>query len=290
VVREIVLLPIGGVAMMERVPDDPRQELNVAIAGPLASVGLAILLGAGVALAFGLGALLQPLQHGAGHFLGRLAWVNCILALFNLVPAFPMDGGRVLRAVLAMRMDYARATHIAALTGQGLAVVLGLLGLKLGLMWVLIAVFVFLGAGAEDTHVRLRSALKGVPARAAMVSEYRALDQDETLHEAFAHASRSYQHDFPVVNQGQLVGMVTRQALISGMHQRGGDARVSEVMIGEPCQVDPEESLATLYERISQGACPIAAVVKEGSLLGLVTPDSVSQYLMAASFRPAPRS
>jgi Zn-dependent protease/CBS domain-containing protein len=289
VVREIILLPIGGMAMMERMPDDPRQELNVAIAGPLASLGVALVLGALASALYGGGALLHPMQQGMPHFVARLAWVNVLLAAFNLLPAFPADGGRVLRALLAMRMDYARATHLAATVGQALAIVLGFVGLFMNLWWVLIAVFLFLGATSEDSQVRLRSALAGVPARAAMVSEFRSLDKDETLQEAFAHASRSYQHDFPVTDEGRLVGLVTRQALISGMHEQGGEATVAEVMLTGPCEVAPDDSLAQLYDRIAGGTCPVAAVSEGGTLLGLVTPDSVTQYLMAASVQPPRR-
>ncbi|NPV46456.1 MAG: site-2 protease family protein [Armatimonadetes bacterium] len=285
-VREIVLLPIGGVAMMERMPDDPRQELHVAIAGPAASIAVAIVLGAVAFSLYGGGPLLHPMQQSLSSFLGRIAWVNILLALFNLLPAFPADGGRVLRSLLAMRMDYARATHVAATVGQAFAIILGFLGLFMNLWWLLIAVFLFLGATSEDTQVQLRSALAGVPARAAMVSEFRSLDKDETLYEAFAHASRSYQHDFPVTDDGRLVGLVTRQALISGMHELGGDATVAEVMLKGPCAVGPEESLAQLYDRIAGGSCPVAAVMAGDTLLGLVTPDSVNQYLMAVSIQP----
>lgn len=284
-VREIVLLPIGGVAMMERMPDDPRQELNVAIAGPAASIALAIVLSALAFSLYGGGPLLHPMQQGLSFFLGRIAWVNVLLAAFNLLPAFPADGGRVLRSLLAMRMDYARATQIAATVGQTFAIILGFFGLFMNLWWLLIAVFLFLGATSENTQVQLRSALAGVPARAAMVSEFRSLDKDETLYEAFAHASRSYQHDFPVTDDGRLVGLVTRQALISGMHELGGDATVAEVMLKGPCAVGPEESLAQLYDRIAGGTCPVAAVMAGDTLLGLVTPDSVNQYLMATSIQ-----
>ncbi len=281
--KEILLLPIGGVSMMERMPDDPRQELNVAVAGPLASVAVAIILGAIAYSLYGADALLRPMQQDLGHFLGRVAWVNVMLAAFDLLPAFPADGGRVLRALLALRMDYARATQIAATIGQTFAIFLGFLGVFVNWWWLLIAAFLFLGATSENTQVQLRTALAGVPARAAMVSEFRALDQDDTLQDAFAYASRNYQHDFPVTDEGQLVGLVTRQALISGMHELGGEAAVAEVMLKGPCQVGPEDSLALLYERISGGACPVAAVTLGDTLLGLVTPDSVNQYLMATS-------
>lgn len=285
-VRHIILLPIGGISMMERMPDEPHQEFNVAVVGPLTSLALAIVLGAVVYALGGLSPLMHPLRLDGYHFVARLAWLNLILAGFNLLPAFPTDGGRVLRAVLALRMDYAQATHTAAVIGQLMAILLGIWGLLGGnLLLLLIAVFVYMGASAEDTQVRLRHTLREVPATSAMVSEFRSLDKDEPLSDAFAFASHSYQHDFPVTDEGQLVGLVTRQALISGIHERGGEVKVAEVMVGNPCRVGPKDSLADIYQQISTGACPIAAVVEGNQLLGLVTPESVSQYVLASAYQ-----
>lgn len=288
-VRSIILLPIGGISMMEKMPDDPREEFNVAVVGPLTSLALAVVLGCGVLAFGGTIPLLNPLHDTPYHFWSRLAWVNLILAGFNLIPAFPTDGGRVLRALLALHMDYAQATHTAALIGQGLAIFLGCFGIFYNWWLVLIAIFVYMGATAEDTQVRLRQALREVTASQAMISDFRSLDKQETLAEAFAYASRSYQHDFPVVDNGMLVGLVTRQALISGMQDRGGDVTVGEVMIGNPCRVAPDDSLADIFQQISNGACPIAAVTDGAQLVGLVTPESVSQYVMTSAYQRAPR-
>lgn len=286
-VRYIILLPIGGVSMMEKMPDNPHEEFNVAVVGPLMSLALAVVLG-GIAFVSGGGqAFLHPLAVISGaNFLARLAWLNLILAGFNLLPAFPTDGGRVLRAFLAMHMDYAVATHTAAVIGQGMAILLVGAGLLLSNFWlILIAVFVYMGAGAEDTQVRLRKALQDIPATNAMISDFRSLDRGTTLAEAFTHASHSYQHDFPVLDNGQLVGIVTRQGLITGMERRGGDTSVGEVMVANPCRVSPTESLSAIYQEISTGACPIAAVTEGDRLVGLVTPESVSQYLLSTAYQ-----
>lgn len=286
-VRYIILLPIGGISMMERMPDDPHQEFNVAVVGPLTSLALAVVLGAVV---FAISGTLEPFtmtawRPGIIPFLTRLTWLNVILAGFNLIPAFPVDGGRVLRALLAFHMDYAVATRAAAVIGQALAILLGIIGLFTNWWLILIAVFIYMGAAAEDTQVRVRRTLQEVPAWRAMVNDFRSLDKDETLADAFAYASHSYQHDFPVTDEGQLVGLVTRQALITGMQERGGDTTVSEVMVGNPCRVGPNESLSAVYQEISTGACPIAAVIDETRLVGLVTPESVSQYLMTVAYQ-----
>jgi Zn-dependent protease/CBS domain-containing protein len=286
-VRYIILLPIGGVAMMERMPDDPHQEFNVAVAGPLTSLAVgAVLAGVTYLIAGGTDAFLHPWHGGALAFVARLAWINVVLAGFNLIPMFPMDGGRVLRALLAFHMDYAAATHAAAVTGQALAIAIGLYSFFIhDWFLVFIALFMFMGAQAEDTQVRMRRTLREVPAWQAMVNDFRALSKGETLAEAFQYAGHSYQHDFPVVDAGQLVGLVTRQALISGMQERGGDTIVAEVMVGNPCRVGPNDSLADVFQEISTGACPIAAVVDQGNLVGLVTPESVNQYLMALAYQ-----
>lgn len=289
-VKHIILLPIGGISMMEKMPDNPREEFNVAVVGPLMSLALALVIG-GIVLVTGGGmaAFAHPWTVSGVSFLARLAWLNLILAGFNLLPAFPTDGGRVLRALLAQHMDYARATHTAAVIGQGMAIVLGVLGLYGNFWLVLIAIFVYMGATAEDTQVRLRKALHEIPAENAMISDFRSLERTTTLAEAFTYASHSYQHDFPVLDNGQLAGLVTRQGLITGIEQRGGETLVSDVMVANPCRVSPTDNLSAVYESISTGACPIAAVTDGARLVGLITPESVSQYLLSTAYQRRPQ-
>ncbi|MHB8997263.1 MAG: site-2 protease family protein [Armatimonadota bacterium] len=292
-VRHIILLPIGGISMMEKMPDEPRQEFNVAVVGPLTSLALAVVLGLIVYATGGTVTLFHPWtvwSVSGTNFLARLAWLNLILAGFNLIPAFPTDGGRVLRSLLALHMDYAQATHTAAVIGQGLAILLGFIGLFYNWWLILIAIFVYMGASAEDTQVRLRQALREVPAWRAMISDFRSLDRTTTLGEAFEYASHSYQHDFPVLDNGQLAGMVTRQALITGIQTGGAEQPVSEVMVSNPCRVSPIDSLADIYQELSTGACPIAAVTDQTRLVGLVTPESVSQYLLSSAYQRAPKA
>jgi len=154
---DITLLPIGGVARMERIPDAPQKELVIALAGPAVNVVLAAGIYLGSTLGRGLSPFGEALRVGGG-LVDRLFWANVSLALFNLLPAFPMDGGRVLRALLAMRLDYVRATRVAASIGQGVAILFGLLGLIYDPFLILIALFVWLGAAEEARRVRVQPA------------------------------------------------------------------------------------------------------------------------------------
>ncbi|MFQ6130995.1 MAG: site-2 protease family protein [Armatimonadota bacterium] len=293
-VESITLLPIGGVSAMERIPDEPRQEFGISVAGPLVSLGVAVVLGAAIYAVGGRQELLsmQILSLEGGWwgigFFRNLMWTNVLLAIFNMLPAFPMDGGRVLRSVLAQRMDYVRATHIAASVGQAAAFALGFLGL-LGNPWlILIALFVYLGAGQEEKQVRVRSLLRSVPVQAAMVSQFQVLSPYNTLEQAVHYASLGYQADFPVVDNERLVGMVTRQAMISGLHERGPWERVGGVMETDFCVVGPGESLTDIYDRLARGKCPIAAVVSDNTVVGIVTPESIQNYMMLAATPQGP--
>lgn len=212
--RDITLLPIGGVARMQRIPEHPGQELLVAIAGPAVNVVIAIVL-AGVLAATGqLGSalssgLLDISDIGTGNFLPNLMWLNVILVVFNMLPAFPMDGGRVLRAVLAFFLEYTTATTIAATAGQAMAILFGMYGLlSHEPILVLIAVFVFLGASAESQQTQVRTLLSNVAVQDAMLSRFRTLRPDDTLGTAIDELLAGSQHDFPVLDDGRYVGML----------------------------------------------------------------------------------
>src|SRR5512137_1095704 len=207
--RDITLLPIGGVARLERMPDKPAQEFVVALAGPLVNIVIAAGLCAGLWLK-GHWPPLAALSATSGSLVERLVVVNGFLVLFNLLPAFPMDGGRVLRALLALRMDYARATRIAASIGQGMAFLFGAAGLFGNPMLILIAFFVWIGAAHEAAAVQMKSTLGGCLVREAMLTDFRTLSPRETLGQAVRLLLAGSQQDFPVVDNGQVVGMLSR--------------------------------------------------------------------------------
>ncbi len=278
--RDIILLPIGGVSRLERMPDDPRQELVVALAGPAVNVVLAAGLYVGAVLGRGLVPAGEAFQVGRS-FLDRLFWINVSLAGFNLLPAFPMDGGRVLRALLGLRMDYVRATRAAALVGQGMALLFGFVGLFFGNPLLLfIALFVWIGAAEEASLAQARSALDGIPVQRVMVTDFRTLAPDDPLSRAVEYALAGFQLDFPVVEGDRLVGVLTRNDLVAGLGRYGPGAPVREVMQQDFVTAEPREMLQTALARLQDCGCHTLPVVQDGRLLGLVTAEGLAEVLM----------
>ena len=287
VTRDIILLPIGGVARLERMPRDPRQELLVALAGPAVNIALAIVLYAVVRLtgAPASGDLYAIDILGSGHaFLYQLVFVNVVLAVFNLLPAFPMDGGRVLRALLAMRMSsYAKATEIAARIGRVLALLLGIFGLYnfQNPFWVLIALFVWMGAGSEAAAVQTSSTLDGVPIEDLMIRNVHTLTPTEPLSNAVRLTLDGFQQDFPVVDEsGALVGVLTRSDLLRVLAQRGTGATVAEAMHRRFVTATPDERAEEAIARLRNCDCAAMPVVRGRELLGVLTLDNVGEYVM----------
>ncbi len=220
---DITLLPIGGVARLERIPEEPGQELVVALAGP--AVNLVIAAALWLALGGFVPAESVEVQRPGVDLLARVAMVNVFLAVFNLIPAFPMDGGRVLRALLGYRMGYARATQVAASIGQALAFGFGILGLFGNPMLIFIALFVWLGAGAEAHAAQMREVSRGVIVADAMVTRFESLSPASTVGDAAECLIRTTQHEFPVVDGGgRLRGVLTRDAMIQALRAHGPDA------------------------------------------------------------------
>lgn len=228
--RDITLLPIGGLARLERIPREPRHELVVALAGPAVNVAIAMLLGAGLLLA----GVSVPTPEFNSLALGALGWnlvaVNVFLVAFNMLPAFPMDGGRVLRALLAMRMSYVQATRHAAIVGQIMAVGFGLIGLLVNPFLILIAIFVWVGAAYEANVVTLRSSLEGLSVRQAMLSRFQSLALEDPLTKAVDMTLAGSQKDFPVLDKGRIVALLTQQDVLRGLSRKGRDGSVGDAM------------------------------------------------------------
>ncbi len=280
--RDITLLPIGGVARLERMPDDPKQELWVALAGPMVNVVIAAVL----LLWLHFTHTFQPLGRlgmVSGSFAQRLMMVNVFLVLFNMLPAFPMDGGRVLRALLATRLDYSTATHVAANIGQGMALFFGFVGLFTNPFLLFIALFVWIGAAQEASMVQMKTALGGIPVDRAMLTEFHTLKPNDTLNHAVQLILAGSQQDFPVVENGHVVGILTRGDLLKGLAQSGQNTPVSEVMHKDFLQVDANEMLETAFQRLQDCACKTVPVTRRGQLIGLLTSENVGEFMMIQS-------
>lgn len=278
---DVILLPIGGVARLERIPDEPRQELLIALAGPAVTLGIVVILYLGLALSGPAPALwgLEP----AGPFLGNLMRVNLYLLLFNLFPAFPMDGGRVLRAALASRLGLVAGTRIAARLGQACAILAGFYGLTAGQpILLLVSLFVFLGAGAEASAVETRVAGAGLHAAEMMVTHFRTIPIHATLADAVELLLSGEQREFPVVdNLGRVEGMLTRDHIIKGLAQRGQDCTVGEVMAAQAPVVTPGLGFQESLERLRASGLPALPVVDpSGRLVGLLTMDNITDLLL----------
>ena len=290
--RGITLLPIGGVARLWRIPDNPRQEVWVSLAGPAVNVVIAAALYAWLRLSHTLGPLATVTVTG-GPFLQRLLLVNVSLAVFNLLPAFPMDGGRVLRALLAMRMDYVRATQVAAHVGQAMAFVFGLLGLFSNPFLVFIALFVWIGAAQEASMVQMRTALSGIPVSRAMVTDFQTVAPEDPAQRVLQLILAGSQQDFPVVDGARVAGVLLRSDVLKALAQRGSDWRVRDVMRREFEVVDAAEMLDTAFARLQSCACHTLPVTSRGALVGLFTMDNMGEFLLIQSAldrSPQPRA
>ena len=277
--RDITLLPIGGVARLERMPEDPRQELLVALAGPAVNVALAAAVFAFLGPA---GSLVEPqnLEMVGGNFLVKVFWVNIALAIFNLTPAFPMDGGRVLRALLALKLNYVRATEIAATTGQALALLFGFVGLFYNPFLVFIALFVWMGAAGEASMVQMRTALRGIPVSHLMMTDFQTLSTHDSLAHAVHHVLSGSQQDFPVVDQGVVVGVLTRSRMMSALASQGQGGSVAEVMDRDFQTADPSEMAHSAFQRLQECECRTLPVVRAGRLLGIVNSENLGEFLL----------
>jgi len=279
---DVTLLPIGGMARLEKMPEKPEQEIAVALAGPAVNVVIWAIL----TLFFGFGAnldALEAIEDPAQGFFARLAAVNLFLVLFNMIPAFPMDGGRVLRAALAMPLGRVRATKVAAHAGQAIAFLFGFVGLASGnLLLLLIAVFIFFAAAAESSDVEMKDRTHNVPARDAMITSFEALAPDDTL-DAAAHAVvRTTQAEFPVLDAGgHLVGVLTRSAIVTGMNRSQRTDPVSDHMTRNIPQVKLGTPLEMVVEELRRSEVPAVAVTDpRGNFLGYITRENIGEWFI----------
>lgn len=289
-VREIVLLPIGGVALLSKNPRKPVHELLIAAAGPLVNVVIAVLLatvlGATGRLHLDSETLLATgTRPSADTLLHWLLAANVTLVLFNLLPAFPMDGGRILRAVLAMAVGFTRATRIAAGVGQLIALALGTYALLQGeILLALLALFVFLSAGGERAAEEARGLLSTMRLRDAYNKHALVLQAGDRVSRVVDYLLTSYQPDFAVVHGGQLLGVVTRASVLQALVAHPGDGYVTGIMDRHVHRLEANLSLAEAQERMAENGVPVAAVFESDRFLGLVNLDDLREALQIAAY------
>ncbi len=279
---DITLLPIGGLARLERMPEKPSEEIIVALAGPAVNVVIAVILILALNARFDLEAL-QRLDNPALSFMVRLASVNVFLVLFNLIPAFPMDGGRVLRALLAIWYSRAQATNIAARIGQALAFGFGFLGLMGGNpLLIFIAIFVYLAATAEAQSVGLQDISRGLGVRDGMITRFESLGPQATIRDAAELLLRTTQHEFPVVDgAGKLRGFLTRNAMIQALSKSGSGTPVVDVMTGDVPTVQGGARLSEALAHLNGRSAPAVGVVdRDGRLVGYITAENIGELMM----------
>ena len=280
--RDITLYPIGGVARLERMPDKPIEELWVALMGPAVNVIIA----AGLFAYLFFSRSLVPITNltiASGSFLERLMTVNIWLVLFNLIPAFPMDGGRVLRALLALRMDYVRATQAAANIGQGLAFVFGFIGLFSNPFLLFIALFVWIGASQEASMVQMKNSISGIPVTHAMQTKFETLSPRDNLDRVVNLILAGSQHDFPVVEDGRLVGVLTRDDFIRALSREGQSTPVVNVMRRDLPTIDSHDMVEMAVTRLQESGSKTLPVMHAGQLVGLITSENITEFLMIRS-------
>lgn len=281
--RDITLLPIGGVARLERMPEEPRQELWVALAGPAVNVIIATLIFVWLHFTATI-APFDQISVTSGPFLERLLVVNISLVIFNMLPAFPMDGGRVLRALLASRMEYARATQIAASVGQGMALIFAFLGFFTNPFLMFIALFVWIGAAQEAGAATIKAALGGIPVRRAMMTDFRSLQSGDSLQKAIDLILATPQQDFPVLDHTGIVGILVSRDLMTALHQRGPETLVDDVMQRNFLTLQANEMLEPSLARMHEAECCMTAPVMHGNqMIGLLTAENVSEFLLIVS-------
>jgi Zn-dependent protease/CBS domain-containing protein len=292
-IADITILPIGGLARLKSLPEKPWDEVKIAIAGPLVNVVLAPLF-FGVALLLGGGLTMPPnilegVQSAAQVFV-YLGFINVALVVFNLIPAFPMDGGRVLRGLLATRLGPVRATDISSAVGQFFAAAFFLIGLLSGnLLLALVAVFIFFGAGGEAQMVRQREQMRGLLVSDVMGSRRRTetVTPYHTFGQVLDMVIHGYQEDFPVVDEeGNLVGMITRNEIMTAAHSPERYASVRDVMKTDFPTISPDADLFTDGARILQeSGLRALPVVRAGDLVGMLTMDDIGQAALLRDLR-----
>jgi len=296
-VDSITLLPIGGISLLKNMPDDPKKEFWVTIVGPFSNLVIAAALFPFIYL------IPDPVDGPFGAFrsadvlisisvqgfVSYLFMINLLLAVFNLLPAFPLDGGRLLRSILAQRMSYVRATRAAVTTGQVFAFILGLVGvLSFNIILIIIAIFIYMGAESEGAGTEVKTTLSQLTVGQAVETNASTVAPRQSLSDVVALVLHAFQEDFPVLEGDRIVGVLTRANLINGLHALGPDTLVDQVMEKEFPVVEATAPFSEVYEKMNANRIKAVPVVEDGHLVGLVTLEHLTEVFMLLSSTDKP--
>ncbi|PIU42319.1 MAG: hypothetical protein COS99_00855 [Candidatus Omnitrophica bacterium CG07_land_8_20_14_0_80_42_15] len=280
VVKEITLLPIGGVASMGSIPEKPQQEFEISIAGPLLNILMAILFFVPLYSLLGQKALFSPSFETWPQAIAYLFWINLMLAGFNLLPAFPMDGGRILRSFLAQRMGYLNATKIAVNFGHIFALIFGFIGLisqPPHILLIIIAVFIYMAASAEETQVESKEILKNFKVKDVLPKDFLTVSPNTTISKVLEIVFHSHQEDFPVVENGALIGFLTSQDIVSNIHKLGIERPVKDIMRKQFPVVTRANSLISVQLMMQEDNIKAIPVVEDGIICGIVSLEDIGR-------------
>jgi len=278
--RDITMLPIGGLARLETMPDNPKEEFVVAVAGPLVNVALAGLLAAIIYL---LNREVVPMalsNIGFSNFFNNLFWANMVLAVFNMIPAFPMDGGRVLRALLSFRLERTTATRIAASIGQLLAIGFVFVGLLYNPVLIFIGIFIFLGAQAEASYTQTQSLLHGSTVGDVVMHNFNTLDVTDTIQTAVTMLLDGQATDFLVLNENSVAGTLSRNQMIKALSEQGDQTPVGSVMQSDIPTLSSDMPLEKAYQLFQQERYPLLPVLDNDKIIGIVDLENVHEFIM----------
>lgn len=288
--RSITLLPIGGVASLEKMPEKPKEELLVAIAGPAVNVVIALLIFGYMQLAgitIPTSQLEDPSQLSLSEmFIPNLLFVNVILVLFNMIPAFPMDGGRVLRALLSMRMDRSQATEVAAKIGQFLAIGFVFLGFMYDFWLIFIGLFIFLGASGESNYETTRYLLADLTVRDVLMHQFTPMHAWDNINKAVDTLLDSQEKEFIVTEDNTIIGTISRDDILRGLKELGGEARLKRIVNTNWIELHPDMELNEAYTRMQQERLTICPVYDENDeLMGILNQENILEAVMVERAR-----
>ncbi|WP_114777513.1 site-2 protease family protein [Botryobacter ruber] len=281
--KMITLLPIGGVASLERMPENPKQELLIAVAGPAVNVVIALILWLALPSLQELPSEDFFTRITPANFFYLLLFVNLMLVFFNAIPAFPMDGGRVLRALLAFKLGRVRATQIAANLGQMLAIFFVFIGFFYNPFLILIGIFVFFGAHSENIMVQFLEFMRGHSVREGMMTNFITLAPSETVRDALNKLLSGSDQDFVVEEEGQVVGILSRSQLIQAVKEDKVHVPVAGIMLSKVKVLDVEDKLADAYTSLQKNKAPLYPVLESGKLAGVINLENINEFIMIKS-------